>query len=90
MQTLSISNANLISAMIFISLEVEIGEVIGEMFGGTHVRIPIKIRWRGLSCEEGCWSDSVRVIGVIKPIEAFGCSMTNSVADLTNGTIEAG
>jgi len=30
------------------------------------------------------------VIGVIKLIEAFGCSMTNSVADLTNGTIGAG
>jgi len=76
--------------MIFISLKVEIGEVIGEMVGGTRVRIPIKIRWRRLSCEEGCWSGSVRVIGVIKPIEAFGGSMTNSVADLTNGTIGAG
>jgi hypothetical protein len=73
--------------MIFISLEVEIGEVIGEMVGGTRVRIPIKIRWRRLSCEEGCWRNSVRVIGVIKPMEAFGCSMTNSIANLTNGAI---
>jgi hypothetical protein len=38
-----------------------------------------------VSGEEGSWSDRIRVIGVIKPVVAFGGNIANAVAYLANG-----
>jgi hypothetical protein len=76
--------------MIFVSPEVEIGEITCEVVGGSSVRIPIEVRLRVLCGEErgGIWS--FILIWVVKTIVTFGSNMTNSIADLTHRTVGSG
>jgi len=84
---LAITNVDLIRAMICISPDGEIREIIGEMIGRFSIRISVHCRWPSGNGEKSQRRCGVNLIGVVESVVAFESSVTRLRADLTNRPI---
>jgi hypothetical protein len=82
-QTLAISNTDLISATILISTHVEIREIIREMVSGSCIIV-------GVSGEEGSRGGRVTLVGVVKAMITLGSSVADFETDLRNRAMRVG
>jgi hypothetical protein len=89
-QTLAISNTDLISATIHISTHVEIREIIREMVSGSCIIVPVHIRGCLVTGEEGSRGGRVTLVGVVKAMITLGSGVANFETDLTNRTMRVG
>ena len=86
-KTLSIANINLIIASWFFSIEGEVGEVWGEMVGGTRIYVPGRVssNLRSSVVSHHLVADSA-LIGMIIPMITGKSIVSHLVAYLTCGT----
>ena len=87
LQTLPITNSDLISAYILFCTHVKVGEIICQMMSGAGIMIPRGIGGHVRRCEVSSRIRRITVIYMIKPMIAFCCSVSNFMANLTHRTI---
>ena len=84
-QTKTITNANLIRTMILVSLHIQVCKISSEMMSGSRIRVPIEIRSRLRSSEQGVHvAARIGGIRIIKPVIALQGHMTRFLANLTH------
>ena len=84
-QTKTITNANLIRTMILVSLHIQVCKISSEMMSGSRIRVPIEIRSRLRSSEQGMHvATRIGGIKITKPVITLQSRITKFVANLTH------
>ena len=87
-QTKTVTNANLIRTMILVNLHIQVCKISSEMMSGSRIRVPIEIRSRLRSSEQGMHvATRIGGIKITKPMITLQSRITKFVANLTHRTV---